>query len=578
MKKTLRDYQQECAKALHKGMTGDMRPYASVMTGLGKSLVLAALTNRYINNGERVLQLVPRLELVEQNHQESFNYMDNKSALGIVCGQLNKRQYSKQAVIAMSSSFVNLRAKSGSFDRLLIDECHRLAWKPIDQKPSQIQKIITSLLRINPSMKICGVTGTPYRLDQGELHETSIKALPFFTEKVYDTSIEPGIKSLIDAGYLSHIETLNNGVSVDINGVKLSGDDFNKDAAGVKFDVIIDDAVEDMRNHFDDNNIQTAIIFTSNLANARHILSSWSDPSTMRIVCGDESLCTKAQRKAAIDWIKNGSGCRYILNVDILCEGFDYKALECIVLLRATTSPGLLVQMVGRVIRPHDDKLHGFLIDYGTNLERLTTGGIEDIIVPKAKKRRGDTPKKPCTAIIETPVMYEDLHYRVGDVCGYPNLLSAKKCRVCVAEFISENDDGKYSMRTKAQALALKQAAITHTVEVGSVLFDEAISKKTEIPMIKIAFYDENKEHIANDYLCLEHTGQAKNLAVAKIMSLLIDKKSFYQIGKHPGGVCVKSVLFLLGDEYRDRYFKTIKTVTIVQDGRLNKVLTWGFV
>jgi superfamily II DNA or RNA helicase len=578
MKKELRGYQQACAKALHKNMTDDNRPYASVMTGLGKSLVLAALTNRYVNDGERVLQLVPRLELVEQNYQEAFNYMDKTNALGIVCGQLNKRQHSKQAVIAMSSSFVNLRAKAGSFDRLLIDECHRLAWKPIDQKPSQIQKIITSLLRINPAMKICGVTGTPYRLDQGELHETSIKALPFFTDKIYDTSIEPGIKSLIESGYLSHIETLNNGVSVDINGVKLSGDDFNKDAAGVKFDAIIDDAVEDMRNHFDDNNIQTAIIFTSNLANARHILNAWGDSSTMRIVCGDESLCTKTQRKAAIDWIKNGSGCRYILNVDILCEGFDYRALECIVLLRATTSPGLLVQMVGRVIRPHDDKLHGYLIDYGTNLERLTTGGIEDIIVPKAKKRRGDTPKKPCTAIIETPVMYEDLHYRVGDVCGYPNLLSAKKCRVCGAEFISEGEDGKYSMRTKAQALALKQTVMTYEVEVGSVIFSGEISNKTGIPMIKISLYDAESGHIANDYLCIEHTGQAKNLAIAKVMSLLVDKKSFYQISKFEGGVCVKSVLFLMGNEYYDKYFKRIKTVVITQDGRFNKVVSWGFV
>ena len=577
MKKKLRPYQLDCCKALHEGMQRNERPYASVMTGLGKSLVLAALTNRYVNNGERVLQLVPRMELVLQNYEEAFGYMDNKGALGIVCGQLNKRQATKQAIIAMSSSFVNLRAKSGGFDRLLIDECHRLAWKPTDQKPSQIQKIITSLLRINPAMRICGVTGTPYRLDQGELHETSFKASPFFTDKVYDTAIDPGLKPLINAGYLSHIETLNNSVEADLSGVKLSGGDFNKDAAGVKFDAIIDDAIEDMRNHFDDNNIKTALIFTSNLTNARHILSSWNNPSTMRIVCGDESICTKAQRKDAIDWIKNGSGCRYIINVDILTEGFDHKALECVVLLRATTSPGLLVQMCGRVIRPHDDKLHGYLIDYGTNLSRLTLGGLENIIVPKSKKRRGDTPKKPCKAIIETPVMFEDLHYRVGDECGYPNLLSAKKCRVCDAQFISEDDQGNYTMRTKSQALALKQAIVTFTTEVGNILFDEAISTKTGIPMIRIAFYDPDGEHIANDYLCIEHTGQAKNLAVAKVMSMLKDKKDFYQIGKHPGGVCVKSVLFLLGEEYYSQFFKTIKSVTVAQEGRFNKIKAWQF-
>ena len=361
MKKTLRPYQQEACKQLHVSMHQGDKPYAAMITGTGKSLVLAALTNRYIEQGKRVLQLVPRLELVQQNYEELFNYTDNKSAIGIVCGQLGKKQNHKQVVIAMASSFVNLRATSGSFDYCLVDECHRLSIKPESQKQATYQKIVETLLRINPAIKICGVTGTPYRLDQGELHESSHKSLPFFNAKVYDTSIDPGLKKLIEDGYLSHIETLNTNVSVDLDGVKRSGNDYNIKQAGVKFDAIIDNAVKDMKHLFELHDIQTAIIFTSNVANAQHILNEWGDTSSMRIICGDETVCSKQQRKEAIDWMKNGKGCRYIVNVDILTEGFDYKALECVVLLRATISPGLLVQMVGRVIRPHDDKTHGYL-------------------------------------------------------------------------------------------------------------------------------------------------------------------------------------------------------------------------
>jgi len=274
LKKELRPYQQQACQEIAKAWARGERPYAALITGTGKSLVLAALTNRYINAGERVIQLVPRLELVQQNYQEAWDYVDDKTALGIVCGQLGKKQNIKQAVIAMASSFVNLRATSGKFDRILVDECHRVQIRK-EGSPGTYQKIITSLLRINPDMKICGVTGTPYRLDQGELHEASHKTEQFFTHKVFDTSVDPGLKPLIDQGYLSHIETLNTGIKVDLNGVKMSGDEFDKTQAGVKFDAIIDDAVEDMRNHFDDNNIQTAIIFTSNIANAQHILSSF---------------------------------------------------------------------------------------------------------------------------------------------------------------------------------------------------------------------------------------------------------------------------------------------------------------
>jgi DNA repair protein RadD len=503
--------------------------------------------------------------------------MDNKSALGIVCGQLNKRQNTRQAIIAMSSSFVNLIAKSGSFDRLLIDECHRLQVRPGDQKPAIIQKIITSLLRINPNMKVCGVTGTPYRPDQGMLHEESIKSIPFFTDLVYDSYVDPGIKKLIEEGYLSHIEVLNSPVHVDLTGVKMSGNEYNADAAGVKFDEIIDGAVVDMRDHFYRHNIQTAIIFTSNLTNARHILQQWGDDSTMRIVCGDESLCTKAQRKDAIEWIKSGSGQRYILNVDILCEGFDHKALECVVLLRATTSPGLLVQMVGRVIRPHDDKEHGWLIDYGTNLSRLTNGGIEDIITPKPKKRKGDTPKKPCLAIVEDTVVFEELTYRAGDECGYPNLLSAKKCKVCGAEFISEGEEGNYSMRTASQALKLKQDALTKTYKVAHVTFDEYLDLKRSIMHIKINFYDEFMGHIANDILWFKESGDPADRTTAAIMSMLIDKKKYGDIAKFKDGVCVKSVMFLLGDEYYDKFFKTIRYVTVIDEGRFKKVKHWAY-
>ena len=102
MKKELRPYQQAACKALHVGMQDNKRPYAALITGLGKSLVLAALANRYVKENRRVLMLVPRLELVQQNHSEAWGYFNNSSALGIVCGQLGKSEKHKQCVIAMS--------------------------------------------------------------------------------------------------------------------------------------------------------------------------------------------------------------------------------------------------------------------------------------------------------------------------------------------------------------------------------------------------------------------------------------------------------------------------------------------
>jgi hypothetical protein len=212
----------------------------------------------------------------------------------------------------------------------------------------------------------------------------------------------------------------------------------------------------------------------------------------------------------------------------------------------------------------------GHIVDYSGNIERH--GPIDAEIPFRGKKRRAETPKKLCTALMDETLEFEGMTYRKGDTCGYSNLLSAKRCKVCGALFISENEDGSYVMRSRAQVLKAKSE---ETYTVGSVLFEPYA--KNGVNMIKMLLYDEYMGLIHTDYICIEHTGAAKNQAVAKIMALLKDKKNYYEFGKFSGGVCVKSLLFLLGDEFYSKYFKTIKSVTLVQDGRYKRVLGLGF-
>jgi DNA or RNA helicases of superfamily II len=352
---------------------------------------------------------------------------------------------------------------------------------------------------------------------------------------------------------LAKIEVINTHYQIDLTGVKMSGHEYNQNDVGLKFEMICDDAVEDFRQGFIDENVETALIFVPNCSAGKRVINCWNDSNTMRMVSNESS---DYERKEAVEWFKYGKGSRYLVNVNIYTTGFNFPALQAVVMLRATTSPGLLIQILGRLIRPYGDMVGKFW-DYGSNLSRL--GGIEDIIVPKPKKRRSEAPKKPCTAIIETPIMYEGLNYRVGATCGYPNLLSAKKCKVCDAEFIPMGEEGKYAMKTKGEALALKKAKITISYDVKDVFFDLVNSKKGDIPMVKLAFYDLDGGHIANSYLCFDHSGQAKNLATARLMELLKDKKSYYQIRKFENGVTSKSIHFLTGEEYYDQFLNVSK-------------------
>jgi len=567
-RKVLRYYQKAGCRAIVNDWDNGLIPCISVMTALGKALMAAALADYGVKHKGRVLCLVPTKELCSQNYQEFFEFLSNKQDIGIACRQLGKMQTNKQVVVAMYQSFYSKRACSGAFDYVIIDEAHLVGNNP----ESQIRKIVTSLLRINPNMRICGMTASPYRLGQGLLTEKCVKGEPLFNSIPYDTSVDPGIARLVEEKHLAQIEVINtHNITVDLSGVKMSGHEFNQTDVGLRFDAICEKSVDDFKQGFIDNEIETALIFVPNCDSGEKVLEQWGDASTMRMT---SSRSTAHERARNIDWFVNGSGPRYLVNVNIYTTGFNMPSLQAIVLLRATTSPGLLIQMLGRLIRPYGD-LIGKIWDYGSNIERL--GGIDDIKIPKTKKRKSDPPRKTCLAIIDETIIFDGLTYHAGQECAYPNLLSAKRCKVCGAEFISEGEEGLYTMRTKAEALAKKAAEMAFTYEVSKVLFDEAISKKSVIKMIKMAFYDEAGNHLANDYLCIEHTGQAKNLATAKIMDMLKNKRDYYQMSKFEGGVNVKSVLFLLGEEYFERFFKQIKTVTVAKEKGFDKVRSWGY-
>jgi DNA repair protein RadD len=540
MKKILRYYQSDAVKATIESWKRKETPYCSVFTGLGKSLILADLTNRILNQGGRVIQLVPRLELVEQNYKEAYNYVDSKFDLGIVCSQLNKKQINKRAIIAQTSSFYSSRARSGLFNVCLIDENHLVAPDP----NNQYRKILRSLLRINPNMLIAGFTGTPYRLDQGELHLPCIKNdTPVFTHKVYDTAIDVGLNRLIDEGYLAEIKICNTVASIDLSGVKkTSSGDFIADEVGKKFELIIDDAIEEIRKGFIEEGVETAIIFVSNLANAQHVLEKWGDPNTMRIVSGDTKK--KHERAVNIEWLKYGTGCRYIVCVDLLTTGFDFNALDAVVLDRATVSPGLLVQMVGRIIRPYGDKV-GKLWDFGSNFDRL--GTLDNINVPKNKKKSGDAPTKLCLE------------------CETVNLAGAKKCKECGAEFIADpNAAGLYSMRSRAEILRSKWT--TH--EVCQVRYDSVLSKKSA-PMLRIEYYDEFWEKIVSKFLLLESGGVAGTIAQQFLLQMFKDKRDFYALS-NAGGLNCNDIALMLNSAY-DEYFKRVVSVTVGEQAENSK-------
>ena len=147
-----------------------------------------------------------------------------------------------------------------------------------------------------------------------------------------------------------------------------------------------------------------------------------------------------------------------------------------------------------------------------------------------------------------------------GQQCGYDNILSAKKCKCCGAHFITESENGLYSMRSQADILKAKQDEKTQVHEVGNIGFEIVESRNTGIEMIKMIFMTEDYEVIHNHLMCLNHKGIAGDIAKRFLMRLFKNPKDYYKLGAV--GVNVTNIHPLL-DEHYNTFFKKVVEVTI---------------
>jgi superfamily II DNA or RNA helicase len=82
------------------------------------------------------------------------------------------------------------------------------------------------------------------------------------------------------------------------------------------------------------------------------------------------------QRKAIRERVRRGETA-VVVNIGVLTTGCDWPEVSCIQLLRPTKSEMLLVQIIGRGLRPSAGKDDCLILDHTTNTERL--GFVTDI-------------------------------------------------------------------------------------------------------------------------------------------------------------------------------------------------------
>ncbi len=113
---------------------------------------------------------------------------------------------------------------------------------------------------------------------------------------------------------------------------------------------------------------EKTVCFCSNIKYARAVNDFLLTKGiNSKVIASDD--CTEQERQSIFDWLRSTSDA-FLINVGIATTGTDIPDLQSIILLRATTSMTLYIQMTGRGARVAHGKTKFKVFDYGNNRER----------------------------------------------------------------------------------------------------------------------------------------------------------------------------------------------------------------
>lgn len=476
-------------------------------TGTGKSLVIADFIKGAITRypTTRIMMLTHVKELIDQNFEKLVSVWPTAPA-GIYSAGLGRKELCQVtfAGIASIASKAEEVLRSGGVDLIIVDESHLISPK----QQTMYRKFIQAILKKRPHLKVIGLTATPYRLGHGLITEGD-GAL--FDDFAIDMTTLESFNWFFDQGYLTPLIPRPTRTEIDLTGVGKVGGEYNQgqlQEASNK-DEITYAALQETLEVAGDR--KSWLIFATGIDHVESIADALDSMGIPAVAV--HSKMSEKERDTNIQLFKNGE-VRALVNMGVLTTGFDHPGLDLIIMLRATNSPVLWVQMLGRgtrnVYAPGYDlstkqgrldaitngpKPNCMVLDFAGNTPRL--GPINDPVIPKKKGKGGGT----------APV-------RVCDGCSTYIHASLRVCPVCGHEYPPEvkimakagNDALIANTRNKKK----QEDPIIEVFKVDKVIYTH--HKKAGKPDSMLATYHCGLRKFTN-YVCLEHQGYAKKLA-----------------------------------------------------------------
>lgn len=477
-----REYQVWAVQALFNYFQKQAgNPVLALPTGTGKSVIIAMclqmIYHQYPN--QRVMMLTHVKELIEQNYSKLLTLWPGAPA-GVYSAGLNRKEFNRKITFAGIGSVVKRAKTFGHIDLIFVDEAHRVT--PAEN--TMYQKFIGELRMVNPYLKVVGLTATPWQEGVGIITDNGI-----FTDIPFDMTGMEAFNWLIDKGYLAPLVPKKTSFILDVNGVHMRGGDYiaSELQKAVDKQEITQAALREVLEVGHDRRHWLA--FATGVEHACNIADMLNDMGISSIAIHSK-MGDKARDKAIEDFKKGVYRCA--VNYGVLTTGFDFPAIDLIIMLRPTGSTVLWVQMLGRGTRPFEcaeyKKENCLVLDFANNTRNR--GPINDPVLPRKKgEKGGDAPVKLCEA------------------CNTWNHASVRNCACCGAEFTFKV---KIEQTASNAELIRADAPIVEVFAVDHITY--STHEKVGRPiMMKATYYCGLRSF--TEYVCIQHDGFAQRKA-----------------------------------------------------------------
>lgn len=358
----LRDYQEVLVGEIIESLKTKKHVMVQAGTGSGKTVCFSYLSKLDSSKGSRTCILSNRTELLFQSGGSlermgvSYEYVSPK----------HKNIPTGLTVVSMAQTLkrriedVEWKTWVKSVDYWYIDEAH-------------IEDASYIFDHIREDAKVVGFSATPKRSGKqrqlGLDYEDIIKAV--------------SVKELIKRGYLcpARYFTLD---APDLSGVKynpMTGD-YQEKSMGSVFDSPkrYEGLIENWRKICPNTKtlifcasqvhaIKTTVELEREGISCKYVISGIPKEDEDYHLVEETKHLTGRREDVIRDFKENKF--TVLVNAQILTAGFDCPDIETVVLNRATTSPAVYLQMIGRASRPAPGKKEFFVLDFGDNVHRL---------------------------------------------------------------------------------------------------------------------------------------------------------------------------------------------------------------